>query len=603
MNAMDHSSALTRLRAEDAVGQLRARSGAMRELGSDAGSLLLDWVDAIPHLLTAPDALAEVEADARAIYDQGIRHIIWSGMGGSVLTVQVLRALGYAGDDIMIYPLNSTDPAALNHLLRQLGAAHGIDLAQVPLDDQVIHALLKDVALYAVAMGMTSEEPIAHLEWFGALLDRADLPRSAHLRVLALPDSFLDREAQAHHLQRLSLQLDGANGTPGRMSAPGTRVFLLPVAIDLVQRGAAPGTLRNILARAWEAYDLEGALTHPSHHPFTQLAAALSDASIAGCCNLYVQVPPGWDALRWWMEQLFEESLGKGGKGVSIFADQPVLPRNVGAPGSGAVRLTITLSSEVAPNDPGTVLLQQPLLAEGDPTLRLAGLAAIMLGLQLTVALYGYLHEIRFVGQPAVEDYKARARELRLAGNPLLAIERSGATEWSNATDTLDGVTGGMDQLSLYTMASNDGQDSRARSLLSRLQTALATQPRYLDITINGIVSAIALTELEQAALYLGNAVLHIPVKLREAPAAYHSTEQSEMDGPPGVLSIRLLARRHQSILAGEFDAIFLEAQGVGTWQAMSNQGRSCMLFVGAGDLDELATNVAAILRAIAQTS
>ena len=87
-DAMQH--ALQQLIVEDAVGQLRRREGLMAALGSENGVLKLDWVEAVARLLADPDALEDVEAEARALRARGICHIIWAGMGGSVLTVRVL---------------------------------------------------------------------------------------------------------------------------------------------------------------------------------------------------------------------------------------------------------------------------------------------------------------------------------------------------------------------------------------------------------------------------------------------------------------------------------------------------------------------------------
>src|SRR6266700_2546416 len=92
------SGAMQRIIAEDAVGQLRRHDGLMATLGSENGSLKLDWVEGIARLLADPAQLEEVEAEARDIWQRGIRHIIWDGMGGSVLTVRVLCELGFCGD-------------------------------------------------------------------------------------------------------------------------------------------------------------------------------------------------------------------------------------------------------------------------------------------------------------------------------------------------------------------------------------------------------------------------------------------------------------------------------------------------------------------------
>ena len=117
--------ALQQLIAEDAVGQLRRRDGLMAALGSENGALKLDWVEAVARLLADLDALEEVEAEASAIRERGIRHIIWAGMGGSVLTVRVLCDLGFGsgdgdrGNSITLHPLDSTDPAALNAIRQE----------------------------------------------------------------------------------------------------------------------------------------------------------------------------------------------------------------------------------------------------------------------------------------------------------------------------------------------------------------------------------------------------------------------------------------------------------------------------------------------------
>ncbi|MCA1598735.1 MAG: hypothetical protein LC769_06875, partial [Chloroflexi bacterium] len=107
----DVAPALRRLIAEDAVGQLRRREGRMAQLGSEDGALKLDWVEGVARLLADDDALTQVEAEARDIWRQGVRHVIWAGMGGSVITVHVLVDLGLCGGDkgedtVTIYPLD-----------------------------------------------------------------------------------------------------------------------------------------------------------------------------------------------------------------------------------------------------------------------------------------------------------------------------------------------------------------------------------------------------------------------------------------------------------------------------------------------------------------
>jgi len=121
------SSALQQLIKDDAVRQLRKPKGLMATLGSEDGAPKLDWVEGVQRLLADSTMLEQVEAEAREIRGRGIRHIIWAGMGGSIMAVRVLTDLGFcSGRDeghVTIYPLDSTDPAALNEIVRKIAKA------------------------------------------------------------------------------------------------------------------------------------------------------------------------------------------------------------------------------------------------------------------------------------------------------------------------------------------------------------------------------------------------------------------------------------------------------------------------------------------------
>jgi glucose-6-phosphate isomerase len=120
-------AALQQLIKEDAIGQLRRRDGLMATLGSEDGALKLDWVEGIARLLADPAMLEGVEAEAQEIWQRGIRHIIWAGMGGSIIAVRVFCDLGFCNgrdsEQVTIHPLDSTDPAALNAIVRKIAAA------------------------------------------------------------------------------------------------------------------------------------------------------------------------------------------------------------------------------------------------------------------------------------------------------------------------------------------------------------------------------------------------------------------------------------------------------------------------------------------------
>src|SRR5437016_11625736 len=282
------------------------------------------------------------------------------------------------------------------------------------------------------------------------------------------------------------------------MSAPTTRVFLLPTALYLTTHfPAESGQLRSVLQHAWDEYNVELATSHPAEHPFVQLAAALSAESLDGACRLLLGMPEGWQAFVSWLEQLMEESLGKGGKGIVVFDDQTL---NHAAPGyqpGGMLPVRVVMEGTPAGEDEH-FLLAQPSLASKEPQSRLVALAASFLGWQLSMALYGYLQHITFAGQPAVENYKARARALRTQPDPLQV-----ASHWSPALQdgilTLLAPHGAMNQ---DAQSHSDPQrgDSAAAVFARALQKALATDEThrhsqgislgYLDLTVNGEAQA-----------------------------------------------------------------------------------------------------------------
>jgi glucose-6-phosphate isomerase len=536
-------AALRRLREEDALGQLLERRGRVAELATEAGDVKLDWADGVARALDDGRALAEVE-ELAAWLAAGADHVIWSGMGGSVGTVHALKGAGLLDGRPAVHPLDSTDPGALNRVLAAAGD-------------------LERSIMVGVSMGMTSEEPVTHLEWFDALLrERRVGAPDRHVVVMTLPGSSLDEFASARGMRRVDLQLDGESHTPGRMSAPATRVFLLPAALALGGRG-----LRGVLERCQDEARLSRGLDAAARDalvardPFVRLAAWLDAQLAAGRDMLLLDLPERWRSLGPWVEQVVEESLGKGGRGLLVFCGQD-LDAASSWPDRHAV-LRVDEGAGVATTRPTATLR---LDASAGVAGRLAVAARFFLGWELAVALVGTLQGITFAGQPAVESYKRHARELRLADGPLPEPQAD--------------------------LAIPDGRADPAAVLASAVRAAReGGGPAYLDLTINADPDEPAWGAVRAEALRLGNRVLGVPVKLRWGPRDYHSTEQSETDGPPGLLSLRVLVRRTERVAAGDYPPRFLHAQALGTVRAMREAGRPPLLAVleGTGEAPGLA--------------
>lgn len=624
---------LERLAQEDVLGQLLRREGRMAQLATEGDDVKLDWVDGVERALGAPEQIDGAAAEGAEIAGRGLRHVVWSGMGGSVQTVYTLKRMGYLdAPALTIHPLDSTDPAALNRILAAIGAPQG---SQGSRGRNLADALAQTMMI-GVSMGMTSEEPITHLEWFDSLLRQHGIPDpESHIQVMTLPGSYLDDFARRRGSRMVPIQLDGENHTPGRMSAPATRVFLRPVALMLAAAGASGG-LRAILQRGQDHYRLAHSIpaderrTETAADPFLRLGAwialraparqtaemqttARQTTSGRGAPKLLVTLPPGWEGFAPWLEQLVEESLGKLGQGFLVFYGQSPEGRY----GEDCALLRIAVEGYAAPppgpavlaDRSGTVLtLRVPALALPGVPPQLAGLgelAGLFLGFKKTVATYGYLQDIVFAGQPAVEAYKKHARDLREAPGPVaLDSGASGAgASMTGASGSTGAVTGRgriawqplpgagpiwLDYSSLLRrgllnetslqehVRRQGGNPADAADVLAAILAAAraAGSLRYLDVTWNGELSTALRLIFQDARDVLANETLGVPAKLRTGPSDYHSTEQGETDGPPELVSLRLVAERHEAVAAGTYDATFLLAQARGTWQAMEDAGR-----------------------------
>jgi hypothetical protein len=188
-----------------------------------------------------------------------------------------------------------------------------------------------------------------------------------------------------------------------------------------------------------------------------------------------------------------------------------------------------------------------------DPVSRLSTCARVFAGWNLTVAVLGYLQDITFAGQPAVESYKSYARRLRDAPGVLpypgdgLDLERS--------------------------------PNGAAAVLASRIRSlAQAGRLGYFDLTVNCDAAGPLWDAANSAGREFGNQVLRRPVKIRCGPRDYHSTEQSETAGSPDLLSLRVLVTDPEPVVAGEYGARFLQAQALGTVLAMREAGRQVLL-------------------------
>jgi glucose-6-phosphate isomerase len=425
--------------------------------GPDAeheASVRLGWVDLAR---TSRPLLAEIDALRAELRDEGIDHIVLSGMGGSSLAPEVITAT--AGVPLTV--LDSTDPG---YVRRALGDR------------------LERTAIVVSSKSGTTVETDSHRRAYVEAFTAAGIDASRRVVVVTDPGSPLVELAESEGYRKVFLANPDVGGRYSALTAFG-----------LVPAGLAGADVSQLLDDAEEV--MATLATDSPDNPALVLAAALGAAHDAGREKVVLGAGDtdiaGFAA---WTEQLIAESTGKLGKGL--------LPVDVGAatdgsPGWGGFR---------GRRKPGNQATRVSIGgSDADPDLVTDGpLGAQMLLWETAVAIAGRVIGINPFDQPNVEEAKKQARSLLdnpSAGDGLPLAFTEGAVEVHGEPDTLRGeqtlanVFASLQDLApedgylavqayLDRVADVDAEQLRAAvATRSGLQTTFGWGPRFLHST------------------------------------------------------------------------------------------------------------------------
>ncbi len=328
----------------------------------------LGWLTVVDQMVAEAPLLQNL---ARSVADEGFRTAVLLGMGGSSLAAEVLATTFGAADGMLeLKVLDSTDPAAILELERQIDVKHTL--------------------VVVASKSGTTIETLSHLAYFWS--KTTDGRNYIAITDPATPLATLGLERGFRH------------------------VFLNPPDIGgrysaLSYFGLVPGAL--IGARIDELLDRAHEMLHACHHclppeenPGAWLGAVMAEAAIAGRDKLTLILPPEIAALGYWIEQLIAESTGKEGKGIV-----PVEGEALGSPGVyGNDRLFVAFGEHDGLSG---------LEAAGQPVVRLAHRDRQQLGAEFfrwefATAIAGHALAINPFDQPNVQEAKdATDRVLR----------------------------------------------------------------------------------------------------------------------------------------------------------------------------------------------
>lgn len=398
------------------------------------------WIDAVDDVERVAPGLIRLAAELDA---EGVTDAVLVGMGGSSLYAEVLeRLVGPATGAPRLWVLDSTDPAALLRLEREL-----------PWASTVVVAASKS--------GTTVEVTTL----LGRLIERLEDAHGAAAgrRVVALtdPGTPLARVAVERGFRAV---VEGRSDVGGRYSA--LTVFgLLPATLLGVDPRAhvAPARERlSVLRGEPGGADLERIAT---------LAATIAAAVTTGRDAIALALDPATRAFGPWLEQLVAESLGKGGRGPL-----PVLDEDLSRV-RGEDRTVIALGAVDGLD--GVRAAGVPVLVVEAPSA--GALAASVLDWELAVTAAGVLLGVDPFDQPDVASAKdATARAL---------AEDEDVPAAGDALALVDGVADG-EHLAILAYVDPHGAAAHAlrgvvAALRARLDVVvtLGIGPRYLHST------------------------------------------------------------------------------------------------------------------------
>ena len=501
----------------------------------------LGWLD-LP--AAAPASLPDLERFAAGLRDEGFRHAVVLGMGGSSLAPEVFAqtfgragaaAGGASGAPLAVRVLDSTHPDAVAALAGEIDPA-------------------RSLFLVSSKSGGTTET----LSFFYTFWDRVKrAPASGtaspgdHFAAITDPGTSLESLARERGFRAV---FPAPPDVGGRYSAF-TPFGLVPAELAGVD-------LAELLARGREAAEASGPDVPPAESPGLVLGAAMGELARAGRDKLTLYTSPAIRAFPTWLEQLIAESTGKSGTGIVPVAGEP--PGAVAAYGGDRFFVALKVEGDF---DPALDRHLDALEAAGHPVVRLDLADPLDLGYEIfrwevAVAAAGAVLGIHPFNQPDVQLAKELAKK---------AMK--------------EGAQGG------------GGKGSRAPAIAAADPAALAggladllgaAKPGgYL-----GIHAYLAPEAGLSATLHRLQGSLRDKTRLATTfgygPRFLHSTGQLHKGGPAGGCFLQLVDRPTRELPVPETDYTFaalIAAQARGDRDALEQRGRKVVTVDLGGDV------------------
>ncbi len=339
----------------------------------------LGWVRVPETTLEAADDLA---AFAARIRNEGLKHVVLLGMGGSSLCPEVFRrTFGKQTGFPALHVLDSTDPATVRAIESEVDLPHTLFIV-------------------ASKSGSTIEPLMFYRYFYHRMTEVVGERAGDHFVAITDPGTMMEESAREHRFRRIFLNPADIGGRYSALSLFGA----VPAALMGID-------FRTLLGRARNAMLACGPGVPANENPGLQLGATIGVHGNAGRQKLTISLAPEIDSLGLWIEQLVAESTGKEGREIVPVVGEPLASPEL----YGNDRLFVHIA--VGAIDPLIEDRLRAIEAAGHPVIRRTLGDTLDLGAEfylweIATAVAGACLAINPFDQPNVQESKDNTRAL-----------------------------------------------------------------------------------------------------------------------------------------------------------------------------------------------
>ena len=333
----------------------------------------LGWVTVLEQVSAAAEELAAFSARIR---NDGFKHIMLLGMGGSSLCPEVFRrTFGKTPGFPELHVLDSTDPATVAAFEAK------VDLA-------------KTLFIVASKSGSTVEPLMFYKYFFNRVREIKGDKAGDNFIAITDPGTKMEQYAKDDHFRRIFLNPPDIGGRYSALSFFG----MVPAALQGFD-------FKTLIDRAERAMHACSPVVPAAENPAVRLGAIIGTLALEGRNKMTLTTDLEIASLGLWIEQLVAESTGKEGKGILPVAGEPLGDPSVYGNDRVFVHIAVGLIDPEAENK------LRVLEAAGHPVIRRVMNDTLDLGeefylWEMATAVAGKILDINPFDQPNVQESK-----------------------------------------------------------------------------------------------------------------------------------------------------------------------------------------------------